>query len=70
MPDRKLKVVPESAAKGREALRGRTKGTVFFQGADEGKGDTNFVCGQCDYVLAETIDPTKFPGVVMICPEC
>ncbi len=69
MPDRKLKLVPKSAAKRREAFR-RTKGTVTFQGSDEGKGDTNFVCGQCDYVLAETIDPTKFAGMVMICPEC
>ena len=70
MKDRKLKLVSNSAPKGKRVFKGSTKGGVSFRGSDENRGDTRFVCAKCDYILAEKVSSSKSRGVVMICPKC
>jgi hypothetical protein len=51
--------------------------SVFVKSADApkgpffmGEGDTDFVCGACNTVLASGIDPNEFVNLVFRCEEC
>lgn len=44
------------------------EGGMFLRG----HGDADFMCGACDYVLAEAIDTehVDITGIVIRCPRC
>ncbi len=66
MPDQKLKVISEPAENTRTVMTGVPPGTPFYKSS----GDVNLLCGQCDTVLAENMNPGQVKNIVLQCPEC
>lgn len=35
-----------------------------------GKGNTNYVCGNCENALCENVDVGQISGIKLVCPKC
>jgi hypothetical protein len=67
MPRIRLPVIPEPKEGTRAifAKKGESPGPWI-----QGEGDTDLICGGCEYVLAHGIEQGQIQGIVLLCPSC
>jgi len=70
MRDVTLKLIDSVQAEGRSVIEKSEGKEPYFLGKDAGAGDVNLICGNCDFVLAETVRLNMLNNVVLRCPEC
>jgi phage FluMu protein Com len=61
-----LKIIPEPSSIFRKVLVINPPEIVFFSG----DGNTNFLCGKCGALLADSIAQGTITGVVLKCNRC
>ena len=65
MTDIKLEIIPEPEVGTRAVLKIDKISAIIV-----GTGSNNYICGNCDFVLAEKINEGQFNDIVLRCPSC
>ena len=68
MPTEKTKIIPKPKAGTRTVYASKVSPIIKEEG--EGKGDMNYLCGNCDTLLVENVLFGTIKNIVFRCPTC
>jgi len=64
MPEIKLTIIPKPHEDSRTVIESKVS-PVF-----KGEGEVNYICGNCEAILAEKVHQGQIRNIVVRCPKC